>query len=293
MATLLTLPNEIHLGIGAELDKNLKDLNALVRANRRFYNLLNHSLYKAAVQVQPPWGRKLNFILGLPSESLSHFLAAGLDVNAQYYEVPYYKTTLLMNAVRRLQVSAVSLLLSHGADVEEEETGRTPLNVVCGLYDVELAPTLEILDLLLRHGADVHGGKGSETSLHKCVTYRKHPTEVVRFLLQRGANPNKLCHAGWPPLHKLLIRKVQNPGDIKTEFFETVKVLLEAGADSNAVDPVGRTAVDIVYEMLAKKKPWLEKKLSPESTVWITAAVDAYSAILRILEDKGGRRSGM
>jgi hypothetical protein len=86
-------------------------------------------------------------------------------------------------------------------------------------------------------------------------------------LLRRGADPNRVCRAGFPPLHKLMFRRI----NYKTDIVETVKVLMEAGADINAVNAFGGSVVDIVNAKLAQaKKPWLKRKLSPALAVRIT-----------------------
>jgi hypothetical protein len=165
----------------------------------------------------------------------------------------------------------------------------TALNLVCRLYG-EVAPTVEMLDLLLRHGTDVHGGKGCETTLHTCVRYHKHPATVARFLLRRGADPNRVCRAGFPPLHKLMFGRINYEG-FKTDIVETVKVLLEAGTNVNAVNAFGDSVVDIVNAKLAQAK---KEKIVPGTCGQDhTPAVEIWSAILRILEDMGGRSPGM
>jgi hypothetical protein len=81
----------------------------------------------------------------------------------------------------------VRILLAHGADVNTRpETDRTAL-LVASSYP----GTLNLLKLLLDHGADLHAqDKGGATAL--ALAIRSSDIDVVRFLVERGLDPNGL-----------------------------------------------------------------------------------------------------
>src|SRR5947209_1182961 len=97
-------------------------------------------------------------------------------------------TTALMWAVPDLE--KVRLLLAHGANVNaRSETERTAL-----LVAASYPGTLDVLRLLLDRGADLHAqDRGGATALALAV--RSADIEVVRFLVERGLDPNALAPA--------------------------------------------------------------------------------------------------
>ena len=97
-----------------------------------------------------------------------------------------------------------------------------------GWTALHLAATPEVAGLLLDAGADIQAsnrhkfaGPGNKP-LHG-ATYLNRP-EVVRFLLERGADPNGRDHAGLTALHLA----------VGQGWAECARALLEGGADSNA-----------------------------------------------------------
>jgi ankyrin repeat protein len=97
-----------------------------------------------------------------------------------------------------------------------------------GWTSLHLAATPEIAAVLLDAGADIEApnlhkfaGPGNRP-LHG-ATYLNRP-EVVRFLLERGADPNSRDNAGLTALHLA----------VGNGWLECARVLLDGGADPNA-----------------------------------------------------------
>jgi ankyrin repeat protein len=93
--------------------------------------------------------------------------------------------------------------------------------------------------LLIEHGAEVDAfGRGwmTGTALHSAVSRLQR--EVVRVLLEAGANPNVRQSAGWTPLHAAAAN-----GDLAS-----VELLLAAGADPAATNDEGRSVADLASE---------------------------------------------
>ena len=93
--------------------------------------------------------------------------------------------------------------------------------------------------LLIERGAEVDAfGRGwmTGTAMHSAVS-RLH-ADVVRVLLDAGANPNVRQSAGWTPLHAAAMN-----GDLTS-----VELLLASGADPAATNEEGRSVADLAND---------------------------------------------
>jgi ankyrin repeat protein len=113
------------------------------------------------------------------------------DVNAGHgrYEAPLHA------ASRNGHLDAARLLLDHGADVNLSKGGRIPLRRA---YE---GRHLEVMRLLLEHGADV-----DKRDNHPLGTVLHHASyegqvDAVRLLLQHEANANAVGYRNQTPLH--------------------------------------------------------------------------------------------
>ena len=125
-------------------------------------------------------------------------------------------------------VEFADILIAHGADVNrktgEGRSYKTPLN-----YAAE-SNNLPVAKLLIARGADVEG-KGSSPLSSAGVN--GDFVEMAQLLVENGARVNTPSPTGWYPLQTAAGR-----GNIKV-----TKYLLAQGADPNAADRAGFTAL--------------------------------------------------
>ena len=123
----------------------------------------------------------------------------------------------------------VRVLLDHGANVHAEDSqGLTPLHKLFTNTDAS-KDVLGVVQVFLERGTDVNTPtKDHITPLHM-ASYHQH-VESVRVLLDHGANVNAEDSQGWTALHRVF----ENPGASK-DVLVLVQLLLERGADVNAL----------------------------------------------------------
>ncbi|KAL2066521.1 hypothetical protein VTL71DRAFT_2592 [Oculimacula yallundae] len=140
----------------------------------------------------------------------------------------------------------------------------------------------ETLQLLLDAGADVHAKRAGigGTPLHYAVT--SHATRCTRLLIDAGADMEQKSASQYTPLVLACLNIRWN----------TARILLDSGADSNAIDPETHNtplmmasqhgAIDIV-EMIVKQKPDLDKQNLRGENALFLAAVCGHIQIVDIL----------
>ncbi len=203
-------------------------------------------------------------------------LDAGADVNA----VAGDWTSALVVATIRGHVDYVDLLLSRGAD-PNIGPGYTPLHWAAGEWDTELndlsngvaegnrwsifgglhaADRLRTVKALLDHGADPNArtnrtpGFGIKVKGHLgnitggtpfLIAARANDLAVMRLLLEHGADPFIPTANGTTPL-MMAAGVGHEPGITRSaelEAVEAVYLLVELGADVDAVNEAGDTAL--------------------------------------------------
>lgn len=154
------------------------------------------------------------------------------------------RTVPIIEAVKRGDAEKVRQLLAQGADPNARET-QAPIRygLWMRLIDVPepLAKTAlilaagadrrDIVKILLDNGADVNAtASWGETAL-TCAVGRQSDLEIAKLLIARGADVNRWGFE--PPLTVAACE----------ERVDLVRLLLDNGADVNAIDEAGYTAL--------------------------------------------------
>ena len=149
------------------------------------------------------------------------------------------KRTPLYAASSNGQVDIMRWLLNHGADVDAcYSKGYSPLS------EAAFTMQLEAVQILFDHHADINSRDISGwTSLHSILAYCKSKEkflDMVRLLLELGADPNICTNYHTTPLHQ-----ASSEG-----LFEAARLLLSHGAKVDEKDGKGRTP----FQLAASKK---------------------------------------
>lgn len=157
--------------------------------------------------------------------------------------------TALYKAIVKAQEEVVDLLLESGADVNlGNKDGASPLMRAASRNDGPL------VERLIALGADVNAQDDiGSTTLLKVSAMNKPQTEVVRILIEHGADPNIRMNHGWSPL-------MFAAGNGHREI---AAMLLAAGADTEIVSENDNTTaimwaskaghIEIVQQIKAHK----------------------------------------
>ncbi len=143
-----------------------------------------------------------------------------------------------LSAVQNGQTESVKTYISQGYDVNWlDPYGLSLLNYACHFGHIE------IVDLLLNSGANVnYADPWGMTSLHAAL--KEGHDEVVQRLLAQGASVNASTtsgyYVGFTPLYTAIyFHKVQ---------LSTLDLLLQSGADLEAVTAEGKTALQMALD---------------------------------------------
>ncbi len=128
------------------------------------------------------------------------------------------------------QFGALKLLVEHKADVNRPGAyKRTPL-----IYAASSAASAEMVRFLIDHGADIHAKNAAgENALFELITQKWDDPEVARVLLDSGISPNSKCKQYDTVLHWAAFCG-------RTKIAE---LLVKRGADMEAEAPHGNTPI--------------------------------------------------
>ena len=220
--------------------------------------------------------------------------------NANVNQVEANGVSPLLMAITNNHIDVARLLLDHGADVNATDWwGRTPLWTAIDLRDLEVNKTddngvdravaLELIKALLDRGAAVNARTKEVPPLRRWLmpisdiswvdftgqtpflrAALSADLTVMHLLLDKGADPNIPAFAGTTPMMAAAgVNWVggQTYSESK-QFLQAVQLCLDHGADVNAVNSMGITAVigaanrgsDDILELLVKKGASLNVK---------------------------------
>jgi len=157
-------------------------------------------------------------------------LDAGADVNLKSTQ----GYTPLYAAVQSKHKPVVEYLLSKGASIDEK---LGPLGLTA-FYKASIDGSLDIAKVLVDAGADINM-KSTEGYTPLFVAVQNKHKPVVEYLISKGARiDEKNGQNNDTALHKACV----------TGSLEVVKILVDAGADINAVNKQGETPNDFAVE---------------------------------------------
>ena len=146
---------------------------------------------------------------------------------------PNKKAEMLVSELEKgtkANLNLVSDLITLGANLDwQSVSGKTPLLLCAGINHVE------ILRMLIDAGADLNMKNNSGwAALHNCA-YRKNCLESAKMLIEAGADVNIQKEDGSTALHLSVIN----------QYWKITELLINNGADLNIQDEEGNTPLHI------------------------------------------------
>ena len=181
-------------------------------------------------------------------------------------------TAALFIAAQYGNIDVIRFLLENGADIDDKNYGGfTPLHIAAKYGEIKAMITI-LSYASKEHKVELLATKDNsgKTALH--IAAENGKIDVIRFLLENGAEVNAKDRSGATPLYtpikyghtdivKLLIKEGaevditnryvnQTPlhWAVKNGRFDIVKFLLENGADINAIDNAGETPLHLAVK---------------------------------------------
>jgi uncharacterized protein len=249
------------------------------------------------------------------SEVVQLLLAAGADVHEPIQprqrtgRSPLSGSSSLFLAIENGHFELAAWLLTAGADPNDMRSGFSPLHAMSwvrkpnrGDGDEDLPPpagsgrigSLEFVRTLVAHGADVNlrltSGRSGRGHLSRrgatpfLLAADTADLPFMRLLIELGADPSLANAEGATPLMAAAGLGTQAPGEeagTDEEALAATLYLLELGADINAVDQSGETAMhgaayknlpDVVH-LLAERGARIEIWNRPNKHGWTPLAI--------------------
>lgn len=149
---------------------------------------------------------------------------APIEVRDSYGETP------LIRAIMAQNIEVASYLISQSANIYETNLSGQTTMIICAKEGL-----LSLVKDLFKHGYDFNKPlKTTDQSVLSQAVWGNQE-EVVRFLLENGANVNVIDNQGWTPL---MVASYLG-------CVQIAKVLLDHGADTKPINKQKMTALDL------------------------------------------------
>ncbi|MEH6626795.1 MAG: ankyrin repeat domain-containing protein [Motiliproteus sp.] len=139
--------------------------------------------------------------------------------------------TPLHRATKQGQLETVKYLLEKGASINaRDRIGRTPL------ITASRSTNLALIRLLIQKGGDINlKTNNGMTALHYAA---QHATDITQYLLKAGAELDPINNEGETPLSGMIGKNI-------SRYWESIQLLIQAGASLNQQDMKGRSILDL------------------------------------------------
>ncbi|KAL4910729.1 ankyrin repeat-containing domain protein [Aspergillus multicolor] len=263
--SLTSLPCELILSIADYLAP--RDLNAFVRTKKEYYKFLNSRLYQQNFPSGTSMGRSplsssesLLTPLQLAVESWRDDTAVFLLESGANPESIYLE---LLVEVAELLPKTFTMFFDRGLFPRCEDKDR---GAVWALQQMSHCGSVNLARMLLERTdleidiSSVPTSHYNDASALGIAAFHGH-SELVQLLLEHGATVDTRDNFNEMPLLGYLAAETERIRDV-----QVVKLLVEAGADVNAADSSGRTA--LWYEVDTTQAIWFNTRHRNGDETW-------------------------